>query len=259
MNTFTWPQLLADYRRERSLKHRPETLRTRMSYLRRFAATNPPDATTDQVVAWLASHDRWTLATRKSAQCALRSFYSWAHRTGRLPDDPTGALDPIAVPPTLPRPATEAQVAAGRQASDPDVLLMVELAAQHGLRRSEIAGLRRTDLRPDGLHVIGKGGRHRLVPVTPWVRRELERRPPGYVFPGRFTGHLHPSTVQTWIRDASGVSPHPHRHRCATRGYRGTHDLFAVQRVLGHKSAATTQLYVALDVDALTAVIDAAA
>ena len=54
MTTHSWPTLLADYSRERGLQHRPETLRTRMSYLRRFAATNRPDATADEVVAWLA-------------------------------------------------------------------------------------------------------------------------------------------------------------------------------------------------------------
>ena len=258
MTTHSWPTLLADYSRERSLQHRPETLRTRMSYLRRFAATNRPDATADEVVAWLAGHEHWTPATRKSAQCALRSFYRWAHRTGRLPDDPCGDLEPITVPPNLPRPATEAQVAAGREAGCEDVRLMVELAAQHGLRRSEIAGLRRDHLTPDGLHVVGKGGRHRLVPLAPATRRAIESRPPGWVFPGRFAGHVHPATVQRKVREASGISPHPHRHRCATRGYRGTRDLFAVQRVLGHRSAATTQLYVALEVDALAAVIEAA-
>ena len=66
MTTHSWPTLLADYSRERGLQHRPETLRTRMSYLRRFAATNRPDATADQVVAWLAGHEHWTPATRKN-------------------------------------------------------------------------------------------------------------------------------------------------------------------------------------------------
>lgn len=259
MNTPTWPQLLADYNAEMAIHQRPETLRTRMSYLRRFAATMPVTATRQDVVDWLGERSHWHVATRKSAQCALRSFFRWARHTGRLPDDPTGDLAPITVPPTLPRPATEEQVARGRESSDPDVLLMVELAAQHGLRRTEIATLRRCDLAPEGLHVTGKGGRHRLVPVTARVRQAIASRPPGYVFPGRFSGHRHPSTIQKWIREASGVSPHPHRHRCATRGYRGTKDLFAVQQVLGHRSASTTQLYVALDVDALASVIEAAA
>lgn len=259
MITPTWPELLADYHAELRLSHRPETLRTRMSYLRRFAATMPIDSTHQEVVDWLGAHEHWHVGTRKSAQGALRSFYRWARKTGRLPDDPTGDLAPITVPPTLPRPATEEQVARGRESSDPDVLLMVELAAQHGLRRTEIATLRRSDLTPDGLHIVGKGGKHRLVPVTARVRQAIAVRPPGYVFPGRFTGHTHPGTVQKRIREASGVSPHPHRHRCATRGYRGTRNLFAVQQVLGHKSASTTQLYVALDLDALASVIEAAA
>ena len=258
MTTHSWPELLRDYQAAMRLSRRPETLRTRMSYLRLFAATMPTEPTTDQVITWLGERD-WSPATRKSAQCSLRSFYSWARRTGRFPTDPTLDLDPITVPAGLPRPASEACVARGRAAVSPDVRLMVELAAQHGLRRSEIAGLRRSDLTDEGLRVRGKGGKVRLIPVTDQVRRMIECRPRGYVFPGRFTGHVHPSTVQRWIRDAAGVSPHPLRHRCATRGYRGTRDLFAVQDLLGHSSADTTRIYTKLDPDAKRAVIEAAA
>jgi site-specific recombinase XerC len=257
--TMTWPAMLAAYETTMGLTHRPDTLRTRMSYLRRFADTMPLECTEAQVVAWLAERDHWAQSTRKGGQGALRSFYRWAYRAGHVAHDPTRDLPPITVPQTLPRPATEEQVAAGRAVTCPDRLLMVELAAQHGLRRSEIAGLRRSDLTPDGLHVVGKGGKHRLVPVTAAVRHAIASRPAGFVFPGRFAGHVHPSTVQRWVRDASGVSPHPHRHRFATRGYRGTRNLFAVQQVLGHKSASTTQIYVKLDMDALASVIDAAA
>jgi site-specific recombinase XerD len=37
------------------------------------------------------------------------------------------------------------------------------------------------------------------------------------------------------------------RHRFATRAYRGTHNLRAVQVVLGHTSIATTERYLAVD------------
>ena len=257
MNTSSWPRLLADYQTERRILDRPETIRTRMSYLRRFAQEMPPDATRDQLVAWIGSHG-WAPETRKGAQCALRSFYRWAHRAGRMPHDPAADLDPITVPRGLPRPASEAQVEKGRGAACPTRALMVELAALYGLRRSEIAALRREDLTPYGLRVVGKGGKHRMVPVSSSTRATIERRPRGFLFPGRFTGHLHPATVQRWVKAASGVSPHPHRHRFATRAYAGSRDLFAVQRLLGHESAETTQRYVALDMAALEAAVAAA-
>jgi integrase len=129
------------------------------------------------------------------------------------------------------------------------------------LRRSEIARLRREDLTPWGLRVLGKGDKERLVPLSRRhaVRVAIERRPPGWLFPGRFSGHVHPSTVQKRVKSATGSSPHPFRARMATVAYAGTRDLFAVQRALGHASPETTLAYVALCDDAVAAVLDAAA
>jgi len=254
-----WINLLEDYvTAERAAGIRPESIRTRMSYLRRFAAQHQPEATMDQAVAWLANA-AWSPATRKSARGAIVSFYTWARRTGRIPEDPTLDLPAVRVPRRLPRPASEEQLRHGLDADTPDVRLMVALAGQHGLRRSEIAQVRREDLSDRRLLVHGKGGKERPVPLLPAVRAEIEARPAGFLFPGRFGGHLHPATVQRWIRAASGSSPHPFRHRFATRAYAGTRDLRGVQEALGHASAETTQVYVALADDALEAVVRAAA
>ena len=94
MTSSDWPELLADYQQEeRARGHRPETIRTRMSYLRRWSAVHEPEASRDEVVAWLA-RDGWAPSTRKSARGALRSFYKWARKAGRIMDDPTEDLDP---------------------------------------------------------------------------------------------------------------------------------------------------------------------
>jgi len=256
----TWPQLLADYRKsEKARGHRDETVRTRMSYLRRFAAEHDPVVTRDTVITWLARDD-WAPSTRKSARGALRSFYRWARRAGRILDDPTVDLDPVRVPQALPRPASESQVAKGAASGCRDSALMVRLAANAGLRRSEIAALRREDLDDLGrLLVHGKGGKQRLVPVLPVIQAEIRSRPPGFLFPGRFAGHVHPSTVAKWVKAASGSSPHPFRHRFATRAYSGTKNLRGVQEALGHSSPDTTKVYIQLADDALLDVMWAAA
>lgn len=259
-NGGNWKELLHDYvTAERAAGHSAETIRTRMSYLRRWADDHPPNTEPDAMVEWLAN-DHWSSGTRKSARGALRSFYRWAAKSGRAPYNLAGDLDPVHVPKGLPRPATEQQVRAGRECGREDVALMVLLAAHAGLRRAEIAKVRREDLDPTGrLFVIGKGGKHRVVPLLPQLRAAIERRGPGYLFPGRFGGHVHPATVQKWVRDATGTAPHALRHRFATQAYEGTRDLFAVQRVLGHASVATTEVYVALANDALLAAVMAAA
>ena len=48
-----------------------------------------------------------------------------------------------------------------------------------------------------------------------------------------------------------GSSPHPLRHRYATRVYGGSGDLLAVQKLLGHSSPETTQRYVLMDAERL--------
>lgn len=253
-----WTQALAGYVVDQQSKGQsPETLRTRLSYLRRWAAGHGLATTHEQIVEWLA-RPSWSPATRKSARSALRSFYRWAYRSAILPSNPAADLDPVRVPRRLPHPATETQVAAGCASRDPDTALMVSLAAHAGLRRSEIASLRREDLTPWGLFVLGKGGKHRIIPIGRQLRARLEERPPGFIFPGRFVGHVDPSTVQRRVREAAGIATHAHRHRFATRAYAGTKDLFAVQRLLGHASPETTQIYVAIADDALAAAVQAA-
>ncbi len=73
--------------------------------------------------------------------------------------------------------------------------------------------------------------------------------------------HMHVDAVGKAMRRALGFasSAHALRHRFATRAYAGTHDLLAVQRLLGHASPATTQIYVAVSDDALRAAVAAAA
>lgn len=52
--------------------------------------------------------------------------------------------------------------------------------------------------------------------------------------------------------DAGGVdTPHPLRHRFATRAYAVDRDLLAVQTLLGHASPVTTRRYVAVPDESL--------
>lgn len=240
-----WQQIINDYRTHlQASGRRPETIRTRLSYLRRWARFCPDPHTATRVMAeeWLASHV-WAPETLKSARATLVGFYGWL-------EDETGQvfgmhrLGSVKVPKSVPRPAGENVVRIGLACPDRDARLMVMLAALCGLRRSEIAKLRTTDADSAWLYVRGKGGRTRRIPAPPGVVAEIRSRPCGYVFPGGTDGHLHPSTIQKWVRDASGRAPHAHRHRYATRAYRASSDLLGVQQLLGHTSPETTQRYI---------------
>lgn len=70
----------------------------------------------------------------------------------------------------------------------------------------------------------------------------------GYLFPGRFVGHVEESYIGDHISHLlpDGYAAHTLRHRFATTAYAATHDLFVVAELLGHESVETTEHYVAM-------------
>jgi integrase len=240
------------------------TVYVRTRSLVRFARANPGGPRTvgpQQVVDWFAAHARWAPATRRRELAALTGFWRWAVGFGHADHDPTGALGPFRVPPGVPRPVDDEPFRSALGRADDDVMLMILLGAHAGLRRAEIAAVHSRDITDAGLVVTGKGGRRRLVPLSGRLRADLARRPDGWVFPGRFGGHLHPTTVGRKVSTAlrEGGTTHMLRHRFGTRAVRGTHDLRAVQTLMGHSSPATTALYDRVGGEDLIRAVEAAA
>ncbi len=139
-----------------------------------------------------------------------------------------------------------------------------------GLRISEALGLKRADApvgATDVIRVTGKGGRERIVPVLPAVRRAIETyidlmpfalEPDMAVFRGTRGGPLSPRIVQLTIarlRGALGfeasVTPHALRHSFATHLLGRGGDLRTIQELLGHASLSTTQIYTSIDTERL--------
>lgn len=227
----------------------PGTIRVKVKYLQRLrrsvaAALGPFDLTEDDLMAFM-SCPSWSPETRKSARSALHGFYKWAFDTRRINADPSARLPTVKVPPTEPRPTPDAALDAALERSESRVRLMLLLAARHGLRRAEVAGLHTSHVGEAALRIRGKGGRTREIPIHPEVADWLRSLPEGYVFPGNDQGHLSPDRVGRLMSDALGPgwTAHTLRHRFATRGYAAGQDLFTLQQVLGHASADTTKRY----------------
>jgi integrase/recombinase XerD len=147
----------------------------------------------------------------------------------------------------------------------PDVLrlkALVELLYGSGLRATELVSLPRNAIRPPIPHavVVGKGGKERLVPVSPAaleaVAAHLRAVPAAsrFLFPsGR--GHLSRVRLFQLLRalaaaaglDPSRVSPHVLRHAFATHMLANGADLRVLQTLLGHADIATTEIYTHVD------------
>lgn len=226
------------------------TITLRRSQLTRLARhVDLLAADEDDLVAWLAQPG-WSRETRRSARAAIRGFYRWAHRTGLVDDDPARDLRPIRPGSPRPRPLPEPLLATALAGADRERELMLLLGAYAGLRRSEIARVHSDDIDTDTLIVLGKGAKHRRIPIHPRLAPHL-RFLRGWAFesPRRPGEHV----VETYIRDrlASVLpdpwTPHTLRHRFATQTYRVKRDLVVVQQLLGHARIETTRLYVAVD------------
>jgi integrase/recombinase XerC len=224
----------------------------------------PWQVTGADLVAWTGDQV-WARETRRSVRASVRGFYGWGYASGLLEVDPSLALPIVSPSPPKPRPAPEVVYRQALALADPRARLILRLAAEVGLRRSEIALVHTRDLFEDllgwSLVVHGKGSRDRVVPLPPALALELRRRGPGFVFPGEDGGHLSPR----WVgKIATRLLPadwtlHTLRHRFATRAYGLERDLLVVQTLLGHSSPVTTRRYVMVDEDRLRTTVLAVA
>ncbi|MCB1369718.1 MAG: tyrosine-type recombinase/integrase, partial [Rhodobacteraceae bacterium] len=117
--------------------------------------------------------------------------------------------------------------------------------------------------------VRGKGGRERMVPLSPPAREALTRwlaqrdrdeeaalragKPrSAFLFPARGrSGHMTREAFFLLVKqlaaaaglDPTGISPHSLRHAFATHLLANGADLRVIQTLLGHASIATTEIY----------------
>ena len=249
------------------------TLRVRRFWLRQLAETYAdPWAVTPADLALFMSRDDWAPETKRGARTALRLFYSWAVRAGRITASPAADLPPVRIPRSVPRPASDDAVSLAFATADDRTRLALALACYAGLRRAEVASVHARDIGTDTLRVKGKGGHERLVPLHPELSHllavELRRRrqgdpgsgwprdadPAGWLFPSPDPSrHLTPGHVGKLIDRAlpRGYTPHILRHRFGTQAYAASRDLRAVQELLGHANPATTMRYAAVPSGAL--------
>jgi site-specific recombinase XerD len=207
-------------------------------------------------------------ATIARKLAAIRSFLRFTLGPTNVPDASLAPRRPRRLPDT---PKT-AEVEAALAALDGDGPLavrnhaLVELVYSAGLRSAEAVGLDLGDVDFDReqLHVRGKGGKERIVPLGEEAahalarylhraRPELVTGPETALFLSARGRRLDTSTLRR-------VFAHPHRlrHAFATHLLEGGADLRTIQDLLGHSSLSTTQLYSHVDGRRLRRVYDRA-
>jgi integrase/recombinase XerC len=210
---------------------------------------------------------------------ALRSFARFCQRQGLASTTAFTSVRPPKQPKSLPKalsvPDSARVIEMTQTFSEEPWIAARDRAALTllygcGLRISEALGIKAADAPTgsrDTIRVTGKGGRERVVPVLPAVRRATEDYirlapfpldPDQPLFRGARGGALSPRIVQIAIarlRGALGleasVTPHALRHSFATHLLGRGGDLRTIQELLGHASLSTTQIYTSVDSERL--------
>lgn len=231
-----------------------QTIKSRRYKMVHLAAllmpSGPEDVTTEQIVQVFA-RQQWKPETRKAYRNTISSFFRWLRKSGHRADDPSQDVPRVKKPHAHPRPCPDRYIKAALEKATESEKLMIRLGAECGLRRGEIARVHSDDVVPDNvgrsLMVRGKGDKQRIVPM-PDDLADMVMAAHGYLFHGRFGGHVEESYVGDHISRLlpNGYGAHTLRHRFATAAYAATHDLFVVAELLGHESVETTEHYVAM-------------
>lgn len=271
-----WGSCIADYEQYLVAIGRPPTTcylrRNQLNYLCKSLNMPLSAITEDALLKWFGLHD-WKPETRRSYRAGVRGFFAWCYKSGLIATDPAAGLPPMKPGSAVPRPTPDAVWTVANLAADRRVTLMLRLAGEAGLRRGEVSRVHTRDLRtgPSGAQLLvhGKGCRERLIPLTDDLAAQIEAgaaghthgaSSTGWLFPGHEGGHLSPPWVGALC---SRVMPdvwtlHSARHRFASRAYRGTRNIRAVQQLLGHSSVAMTEKYTAVDDDEMRAAMQSA-
>jgi len=141
---------------------------------------------------------------------------------------------------------------------------LLELVYSCGLRSAEAVGLDLgdVDFEQESVHVLGKGGKERVVPLGEEAayavalylrdgRPALARGAENALFLSVRGRRLDTSVLRRLVRN-----PHRLRHAYATHLLEGGADLRTIQELLGHASLSTTQIYSHVDARRLRRVYD---
>ena len=214
----------------------------------------------------------------KRALVAIRMFLRFVRMMGLVEDDFTAMLESPKLWQRLPVICSKKQVISIINAPLPDEpyyfrdKAMLELLYATGVRASELAGLKVSDLNLDigYLRCLGKGSRERVIPVgqaaiaatvdyLQTLRPRLAKPFSGDFLLLSRTGRPM-SRIEIWrlIKKYAAragmprnLTVHTLRHCFATHLLAGGADLRSLQEMLGHVDIATTQIYTHVDQERL--------
>lgn len=275
-------------------KRSAQTLRNYRFYLERFLEYEGTDIKPEDITGEVVhSYQKWLsrladvhgTPLKKNTQnyhlIALRAFLKFLGRCGvqsaapeniiltKLPERGVDILETAETDRILEAPMKLPEISRNERLIKYRDKALIELLFATGLRVSELAGLKRTDvnLKQNELTVPNKTAQGRVLPMPDtakfWLKKYLDMRfdTNSFVFishdnrtgskkAARNDAPLTPRSIQRTVQrhaQSSGirkpVTPHLLRHTFAAGLLRRGDDIEKVQNMLGHASAETTHIY----------------
>lgn len=234
-----------------------------------FGPVDAAVVTGDALVAYtvhLSERRGLAPATVKRRLACARSLFRWLKQAGKLAADPFGGTEiRVRIPDRLPKCLSTHEMARLARAADAAAAatrLATLLLFATGMRVDELVTVRigDIDLDRDTIRIVGKGNRQRQVVIP---NEEMKGVIRDYIRSHHAAGRggdrllrgpdgrdLTTAAIRNRLRRlaeaagmASTVTPHMLRHTAATELLEAGVDIRFVQRLLGHRSILTTQIY----------------
>ena len=206
---------------------------------------------------------------------SLRSFYMFMLRLGEIQVSPMETIDSLKFYPEKRIPFSEDEMEVMKtEIEEKGAMtlldkLIIETLYQTGIRKSELCNLllSNVDFSKKEIMVIGKGNKARVIPVSDELvldfqtylnMRRANSENAHYFFVNKSGKKLGEKFVYLVVNKYFSIvtskqkrSPHILRHTFATHILNGGAEISKVQKIMGHSSLASTQVYTSANIEQL--------